>query len=158
MSLPTSPYLLFDNQYGMGHDSFEQDAFMKRFGDFPACVKFPCDYKPVNASNPAFIVSPPCCPQMADTDVLGIGTNQGVLNYQFGSSLDVPFCGVPMQNTCNMVQGAPTPTNCGMCPCQTPSCQNLGQNTGCCDYGFARTPSSIFGPNGGNRYGNIKWG
>ena len=158
MSLPTSPYLLYDNQHPNDRDAFGSDALIKRFGYFPKCVKYPCDYKPVNATNPTYVVSPPCCPEMSDVDVLGIGSNQGILGYQFGSSLDVPFCGVPIQHTCGMIQGAPTPTNCAKCPCQTMGCSNLGNDTKCCDYGFARTPSSVFGPNGGNRYGNIKWG
>jgi hypothetical protein len=160
MSLPTTPYLLYDNQYPMDHDAFGPDALTKRFGYYAPCVKYPCKYNPVDASNPDYIVSPPCCPEMAGVDVLGIGTNQGVLDYQFGSSMDVPFCGVPMQNTCHMMPGAPTPTNCEKCPCTKMGCHNVGGKGSpkCCDYGFARTHSSVFGPNGGNRYGNMKWG
>jgi hypothetical protein len=87
---------------------------------------------------------------------MGIGVNTGILDYQFGSLMDAAFCGVPMNASC--APNAPYATDCAKCPCQRLGCNNVAGPEGCCDYGFARTHTSAFGPNGGNRYGNIKWG
>ena len=158
MSLPTVPYL-YNQQQPITHDVYFQESLEKRFGAYNPCgATFDCPYNPVKAVNPAYVVSPPCCPAMAGTDVLGIGSNQGILDYQFGSSMDVPFCGVPMQDYCGNIPGAPTPTDCKKCPCKQMGCANVGADTGCCDYGFARNHSSIFGPSSGGRSANPRWG
>jgi len=150
MSYPTSPYLLFDNQQSVNREPFSQLALGRRFGAYSPTAQYNCATVPVDASNPAMVVSAPCCPEQAGHDVLGIGYNNGILNYQFGSAMNTPFCGVPLSNTTNEV-------DCQKCPCQTPGC-NVNNTNSPCNYGYARNHASAFGPSGGNRNGNLKWG
>uniref|UniRef100_A0A6C0BMQ8 Uncharacterized protein n=1 Tax=viral metagenome TaxID=1070528 RepID=A0A6C0BMQ8_9ZZZZ len=154
MSYPTSPYLLYDNQFSQGRDAFNKDALMKRFGKYET-VRFPCanDQVPASAMAPQYVVSPPCCPDMAGQDVLGIGVNTGILDYQFGSQMSPAFCG-SVVGPC----GTQSTTDCEKCPCQTQTCSTLGKLNAECDYGYARNRCSAFGPTGGNRNGNLKWG
>lgn len=159
MSYPTSPYLLYGNQHTVNREPFNRIALTKRFGYYAPEAQYQCPVEPVNAANAPLVVSAPCCPELAGQDVLGIGHNNGILEYQFGSSMNVPFCGVPMDSACpnQCAYGLPTPTNCEKCPCRIPGCGG-GAAGGCCDYGFARNHGAVFGPNGGNRNGNLKWG
>jgi len=154
MSYPTSPYLLYDNQHSQVHDVFDRDALMKRYGKYGS-VAYPCasEQVPASAVAPQYVVSPPCCPGMSGQDVLGIGVNNGILDYQFGSSMSVPFCG-SVVGPCG-TQNIP---DCKQCPCQRQTCATLNNPSAQCDYGFARNRCSAFGPTGGNRNGNLKWG
>jgi hypothetical protein len=156
MSLPTVPYT--NQQEPIVWDEFGKYALMPRFRAYTCGERGNCSYTPPPIKNPSLVESPPCCPAMAGIDVLGIGSNDKVLQYQFGSSMDVPFCGLSMNNQCGLMDGVYVPTNCKACPCQQPGCQNFGSVPGCCNYGFGRQPNQVFGPYGGNRYGNIKWG
>jgi hypothetical protein len=138
MSYPTSPYLLYDNQYGVNREPFSDVALDRRFGEFSPQVSYDCVAPTVNASNPS-----------VGENRLGIGYNNGILDYQFGSSMNVPFCGASV---------ATGGIDCQKCPCQTLGCNSAAPGNGSCDYGFDRNHQSAFGPNGGNRYGNVKWG
>lgn len=158
MSLPTSPDLLYGNHHtSIRQDPFNQHALEKRFKKVATNTRLPCDYPPVAVPNPRLDVSPPCC--APGKDMLGMGLNTGILDYQFGSSLDVPFCGVPIQPACGPFDPSASTPNCSVCPCRSSTCATLNQpGAPCCNYGFAREHNSAFGPSGGNRYGNVKWG
>lgn len=155
MSYPTSPYLLYDNQQTVNREPFNNLALHTRFGEYAPTAKIDCSFTPINASNPATVVSAPCAPELSEQDMLGIGHNNGILEYQFGSSMNVPFCGVPLSAHCSdpCAYGLPVSTDCKKCPCS-----NAAGGQEACNYGFARSPGSAFGPSGGNRYGNLKWG
>lgn len=151
MSYPTSPYLLYDNRTTVNREPFDSTALMPRYGAFSDSVSYACSAQTVNASNPALV--------SLGSD-RGIGYNNGILDYQFGSHMNVPFCGVSLAAERAAGFGVMVPADCEQCPCQTPGCANFGSapNIQNCDYGYARNHGSVFGPNGGNRNGNLKWG
>lgn len=131
-----------------------------------------CPYAQPMACNPPYIVQAPCCPELAGIDVLGIGTNQQLLDYQFGSMQNAPVCGVSLTEQCKLIAengfGAQAFPNCQACPCKSIGCNAFGQpeqlvalngNDGCCDYlGLARDHASIFGPGAAGRSGLNRWG
>lgn len=128
-----------------------------------------CPYQQPMACNPPYIVQAPCCPELAGIDVLGIGTNQQLLDYQFGSFQNQPICGVSLSEQCQLIAenglGAQAFPNCQACPCKSIGCHAFGQDesslgqNGCCDYaGLARDHASIFGPGAAGRSGLNRWG
>lgn len=142
-------------------DVFRPDALISRFGIYDSTATLPCNYEAPRVANAAVPMGPICCSDgVSDgANILGIGVNNAMLNYQFGSSMNVPFCGIPIHNDKCAIKGSPTPYDCNACPCRPPGCASLnGTVPPTCDYGFARTHSSIFGPNSGNRNGNVRWG
>lgn len=128
---------------------------------FDACTQPSglCPSNNANAVNPRMVFSAPCCPAMNGEDVLGVGTNDKILQYQFNSFANPSYCGVSLDNQCNVPLGTPFQQDCAKCPCQEMGCASFGKNNGCCDYfGAARNHASIMGPSGGNRYLNQRWG
>lgn len=149
---------LYDSRNQYSRDMFSQFAYMDRFSGFPCTVGFPCGQMQVpagvqglNTTSGETAIDP--------KNQLGIATNNGILDYQFSSTQSVPYCGVPLDREQNAGFGVQPAPDCKACPCtlsndlQTEKALNSG-----CDFGFARTFGSIFGPNGGNRNGLNRWG
>ncbi len=118
-----------------------------------------CPYQATAPVLPSYPITE-CC---NDPSTLGIGVNQGILDYTFSSMLNVPFCGTQLPSSYNtQALGLALPYDCEKCPCAVAnhSCgyPNSRVNTSGCDYGFGRDPYSFQSPTGGNRSGSIRWG
>ena len=135
-------------------DIFRSDALTTRFGGYPCTVNIPCTYP----NSTAFQNAPTSGTSIDPKGDIGMGVNNDILNYQFLSMQDSSFCGVPLTSEKGQILGADTPANCAACPCQKGTVMGDDTLNSGCDYGFARTMSSIMGPNAGNKNGLNRWG
>lgn len=151
MSLPE-----YDERLNNRRDVFRSDALSEQFRSYPCTVKTEC---PHISTVPKSKI--PVETTYDPKALAGMGVNNGVLEYQFTSMQDMSFCGTPLADEDKLRYGQAASRDCAACPClsgQSPdalSAQTLSRD---CDYGFARTFSSIFGPTSGNRNAMNRWG
>ena len=151
MSLPE-----YEERIDNRRDVFRADALTTRFRGYPCKVQTDCPH----------VSAVPKTKMPIETSydpkaLYGMGVNNGVLEYQFTSMPDMPFCGVPLAAEDKLHYGQAAQRDCAACPCLNGQCPtSLSSETldRDCNYGFARTFSSIFGPSSGNRYAMNRWG